>query len=358
MNHRHLFPGNNTSEGFFSYYSHILPQREANRIFCLKGGPGVGKSTFMYRVADRFAARGYMIEYLHCSSDPESLDGIVIPVLHVALIDGTAPHVVDPINPGAVDEIVNLGAYWDRERIARHRDDVITIGVQIGQLFRRAYRYLAAAKCLMDDALALYAPQDGSGAYAEAERIISAHLGSAALEAKPGRIRRMFASGITPLGVVQYINTLVGEDFTVCAVDSRWGAGVTDLLSRVSDAAVMRGLDVEQYCCPMDPAKRIDHLIVPARKLALISRGRYIDPVINAESVIDMAQYAGCSETADFAERGFDTLLNEALFTLNRAKETHDQIEQYYVPYMDFEAVDRKAEELIQAIGDLCGPSV
>ena len=156
MQHRHLFPGNNTSEGFFSYYAHILPQCEANRIFCLKGGPGVGKSTFMERIANRMAGEGYMIEYLHCSSDPESLDGIVIPALRVALIDGTAPHVVDPINPGAVDEIINLGEYWDQDGIARHRDDIIAIGAQVGQLFHRAYYYLAAAKCLMDDALALY----------------------------------------------------------------------------------------------------------------------------------------------------------------------------------------------------------
>ncbi|WP_206459271.1 hypothetical protein [Anaerovorax sp. IOR16] len=44
---RHMFPGNNTPEGFFSYYQYILSQKEADKIFCIKGGPGVGKSTFM-----------------------------------------------------------------------------------------------------------------------------------------------------------------------------------------------------------------------------------------------------------------------------------------------------------------------
>jgi hypothetical protein len=307
----------------------------------------------MERIADRIAGGGYMIEYLHCSSDPESLDGIVIPALRVALIDGTAPHIVDPINPGAVDEIINLGEYWDRDGIARHRDDVITIGEQVGQLFRRAYRYLAAAKCLMDDALAMYAPPDGSGAYAEAEKIVSAYMDSYPVSDNLGRIRKMFASAFTPLGVVQHLDTLIGDNFTVCAVESQWGAGVTDLLLRVSDAAVMRGLDVEQYYCPMDPAKRIDHLIIPALKLALITRSRYFDPPVDAQSVIDMAQYAGSDDTAEFAEREFDVLLREALFTLNRAKVTHDQIEKYYVPHMDFQSVDRKAEEIIRAIEDI-----
>ena len=44
---RDLFPGGNTSLGFFSYYNNIISQEEANRIFVIKGGPGVGKSTFM-----------------------------------------------------------------------------------------------------------------------------------------------------------------------------------------------------------------------------------------------------------------------------------------------------------------------
>lgn len=48
---RHMFAGRNTAEGFFSYYDHIMPQEKAERIIILKGGPGVGKSTFMKKIA-------------------------------------------------------------------------------------------------------------------------------------------------------------------------------------------------------------------------------------------------------------------------------------------------------------------
>ena len=44
-NVKRVFPGNNTPMGFFSYYDHILP-KDATRVFVIKGGPGVGKSTF------------------------------------------------------------------------------------------------------------------------------------------------------------------------------------------------------------------------------------------------------------------------------------------------------------------------
>ena len=47
---RHMFPGGNTSKGFFSYYDFVLPQEKAKRILILKGGPGVGKSSFMRKL--------------------------------------------------------------------------------------------------------------------------------------------------------------------------------------------------------------------------------------------------------------------------------------------------------------------
>ena len=33
---RHMYPGNNTPLGFFSYYQYILGQREADKIICIK----------------------------------------------------------------------------------------------------------------------------------------------------------------------------------------------------------------------------------------------------------------------------------------------------------------------------------
>ena len=92
---KHVFPGGNTSLGFFSYYDNILSQEEATRIIVIKGGPGVGKSTFMRKIAMEMIDRGYDAEFMHCSSDNNSLDGIVIPAIKVAMLDGTAPHVVD-----------------------------------------------------------------------------------------------------------------------------------------------------------------------------------------------------------------------------------------------------------------------
>ena len=48
----HYFPGGNTAEGFCSHFEDILPLSARKRMFYLKGGPGVGKSTLMRRVGE------------------------------------------------------------------------------------------------------------------------------------------------------------------------------------------------------------------------------------------------------------------------------------------------------------------
>lgn len=90
---KNVFPGGNTSYGFYSFYQYIISQDTARRKICIKGGPGTGKSTLMKKVGEFFNQKGYDIEYHHCSSDNNSLDGVVIKGLDVAILDGTAPHV-------------------------------------------------------------------------------------------------------------------------------------------------------------------------------------------------------------------------------------------------------------------------
>ena len=50
----------------------------------------------MRRLGQAMQDRGVETEYIHCSADPDSLDGVKFPALHVAYVDGTAPHDAAP----------------------------------------------------------------------------------------------------------------------------------------------------------------------------------------------------------------------------------------------------------------------
>ena len=86
---RHMFAGANTTEGFVSFFDEIL-KVNTNKVFIIKGGPGVGKSTFMKKISQDLLEKGYTLECFNCSSDPASLDALAVPDLKVAIMDGTA----------------------------------------------------------------------------------------------------------------------------------------------------------------------------------------------------------------------------------------------------------------------------
>lgn len=115
----HYFPGGNTAEGFCSHFGDILPAPMRRRMFYLKGGPGVGKSTLMRRVGEAAEKAGLEVEYFHCSSDPDSLDAVCLPQKGAALMDGTAPHVYDPVAPGAGIPSSAWGIFWMRRHCGR-----------------------------------------------------------------------------------------------------------------------------------------------------------------------------------------------------------------------------------------------
>ncbi|MFR4009147.1 MAG: hypothetical protein ACLT0Y_07675 [Christensenellales bacterium] len=91
------------------------------------------------------------VEFLHCSSDNDSLDGILVPSKGLMMVDGTAPHIVDPDLPGAVDGIVNLGTCLNETAMQEKAPQIHQTKQKISARFRRAYRYLAAASRLRED---------------------------------------------------------------------------------------------------------------------------------------------------------------------------------------------------------------
>ena len=111
----------------------------------------------MRRIGAAMEERGEQVEYLYCSGDPKSLDGVHIPRIRAAVVDGTAPHVVEPKYPGAVDRYVNLGQFYDIAAAKEQREEIIRHTDACSAAYKRAYRALGAARQMADNAAALAA---------------------------------------------------------------------------------------------------------------------------------------------------------------------------------------------------------
>ena len=364
---RHYFPGNNTPEGFFSYYQYILGQREAKKIICIKGGPGTGKSTFLKRIGEHFAEKGEDVDFLHCSADENSLDGIVLKNMKIAFIDGTSPHVTDPITPGAVDRIVNLGEYWNEDGIAANKSEIIDLNEETSRWYRIAYNYLNAAKSVFRSLEEVYSEAlCASEIYKVIADIVGKEYGDYDISLRPGKVKKFFAGAITASGTVNYITSLLGNMEKIYMINVPVGYSNTSLMEIVSEGAVYRGFDIETYYCAMSPEEKIEHIVIPELKTAFISVNRYhdIEPweIINVDgrpqkiAFIDMNDYMDSmvlqnnEELIETLNDEYDILLNKTVRYLAKAKETHMMVESMYIPNMNFTQVGALMEELIKEV--------
>lgn len=352
----HVFPGSNTPQGYYSYYHHILPQDLAQRIFIIKGGPGVGKSSFMKRIGEAALGEGMRVEFHHCSADSESLDAVVLPRAGIAVLDGTAPHVVDPVTPGAVDEIVNFGAFWDESGIRSHKREIQETNEEISRCFQSGFRYLKASRAVYDDIEAVNSRLIDHGALNQmAESLIDELVGGRSAAPRPGRIRRLFASAITPDGPRNHLDTLLGPLAYKVVVRGQPGTGKSTLIGKIAARISEVGLDVEAYHCPFDPEK-IEHVAVEALDLAITTSAKPhewtggVDLEVNTDEALDESGQAKKSAKIAQAQEAHRHLFDYAVAALADAKRLHDRLEEYYVPHMDFAKIDELFETMLARI--------
>ncbi|MBZ9689096.1 PRK06851 family protein [Clostridium estertheticum] len=350
---KNIFPGGNTSRGFYSFYRYILGQDEARRIICIKGGPGTGKSSLMKKVGKYFNEKGYDIEYHHCSSDNNSLDGLVIKGLNVAILDGTSPHVVDPINPGAVDEVLNMGDCWNEEGFKKYRHKIIDINKKVGKTFKRAYRFFGAAKLVYDD----WYTYNSEALNINKLNLLKENLKESLFTTSPSNVgndRHLFATAFTPNGIVTYIENLCADYKKIYVLKGGPGTGKSNVLEFLSDEALKRGYYVEIFHTPLIPEK-IEHILIPDLNVAILTSNE-INNLDLAGTVIDMKDCLNLNtleknkSEMEYDATEFFTLLNKGLATIKEAKVLHDELETSFVPNMDFSKVDEVLTKVISKI--------
>ncbi|MEC2072284.1 PRK06851 family protein [Alkalihalophilus marmarensis] len=350
---RNYYAGGNTAKGFYSLYDSAIDGLD--RLFILKGGPGTGKSTLMKAIGQEMVDKGMDIEFLHCSSDTNSIDGIIVPAYKIGIVDGTAPHVIEPKAPGVIEEYVNLGVAWDTEKLMPHKEEILALTKKISHAFHTAYDTFSEALSAHDDIEDIYiSNMDFAKADQLAEELIDLFYGDLTLE-KTACVKHRFLGAATPVGAVDHIQNLTADITDRYFIKGRAGSGKSTMLKKIAKAGEDKGFDVEVYHCGFDP-NSLDMVIIREKGIAIFDSTAPHEyfPERSGDHIVDVYERCITPGTDEkFADdiarttKSYKDKMKEAITYLADAKVLRDQLEAIYIQAMDFSKVDQIKEELL-----------
>ena len=344
---RVLFPGAMGPDGFFSCFDTLL--ENPRRRLILKGGPGVGKSTFMHRIHAALCPGGEASTLYFCSGDPDSLDAVAVPHAGLVIMDGTAPHQMDPKIPGARDSIINLGVCLDEDALRPRLPQIQSCMADRAACIRRARACLTAAAIFTRDNAAIAAEAADDAHLARLTRaLMQAVLNGQEAPSCVPSVRPVITDAVTSKGEVSLIADNAQK--RVIRVLAHWSADCTPILRQVSTAVQAAGYSVEEHIYPAVPGKLL-HLTIPELSTLVTTCD-----LLPAEQTFDFSAcipHEALLRREHALEQGRSAVrlhLHQAIGALSQAKQLHDELESFYVPNMDFSRWQKILDETLSAL--------
>lgn len=352
------FAASNTKDGFVSYFDTVFEKKECERVYVIKGGPGVGKSTFMKRLDKLCTDKGCHTELFQCSSDPESLDGIIIKEKKIAVVDGTKPHAIEPELAGAREIIIDLGKAWDTDMLFDKKEEIETLSDTKKRLYADCYKCLYT-KGMMDGLIynlifpyILFDKLDKSASRL-AKSIFKAEKTSGEQKIKT-RITKAFSS----LGKVRLFTFENMADLCIFIKEPYKESRIPHhYLGCIYEYAKNSGADIYVSYNP-EKKDEIDALYFPKQKVSISAYDRdyvaFCDrnlkrcKIINGARFVDVKAFSHQKPLYKFYARLSENMEAAALESLKNAGITHMNIEKIYRQCTNYKTVEKITNDYIK----------
>ena len=341
------FLGATTPQGFRSFYDTLFQDPRLERILILKGGAGCGKSTLMKAVGEEAERLGLSTQRVLCSSDPDSLDGLLIPAAGLALVDGTAPHVVEPPLCACGAEYVDLGRYYDSRKLKPVQDALFALREENARQYGLATACFRSAQSISDVLLQLaqsvITPQELN--------TCAALLVPQTEQQEESRTVPRFLAAFTPKGIRVCRSAMEQLCTRRLALLDDYGLH-RQLFSQLQ--TLWGGSHLAGYE-PLHPEVPFA-LLFPGQDTACVASSRLFPChreaacVCDLNTLVERRLSARQREHALAAQTHRAALVNEGLSYLTQAKALHDRMEQLYRPAVDFDGVTAITESIKKAL--------
>ncbi len=337
----------NSCEGFVSHFGDCYNPHDNWKAYIIKGGPGTGKSSFMKRVAKTAEERDEKYILCPCSSDPQSLDAVILPNKKTVILDGTAPHTLDPVYPAVCEEILNFGQFWDSDKIAKS-DEIITVTDHNKSLHKTASKYLnAAGQIMLDSYKTALSCTKNAEVKTFADKLCKKYI-----PRKNGIPYEWvaFLSGITPQGVITYPETVTDSCRKLVIISDKFRAASNVIMNEVRNFCLINGYEIITVKNSFLPTLITDHIIIPELSLAFVTEDNnqlFATDTrrIHARRFTSNKLLHNSSQRLKLNRKVTESLICAATDTLKQAKSVHDKLENYYINAMDFKSLNAFTEK-------------
>lgn len=339
-----FFAAANSGRGFVSFYEDIFNSCGIARRYLIKGGPGTGKSGFLLRVGRWAEAQGADVEYYRCSSDPSSLDGIIING-KIAIVDSTAPHAVEPVFVGARDSIIDFGAFWNAEKLGESLEQIIVLSDKKKGAYGRAYRFLSSAMQSESASAELILPYvDFKSLKRLTARLTKDIASDGVYERKIGLCSAIGMSGRYRLESYERM-----ADRTVI-IDDYYGLGRL-AVSEICEFARANKNRVRVSYSPLSP-ELYDAVYFEGAGTAFVTKKAGKEKAVSLRRTLDFSglsqkEKSSLRERTRRAKRISEELVDSACTELALAGEAHFELEEIYKKNMNFSALNAFIERFL-----------
>ena len=341
-----FFIGQNTGDGFV-LMTDAFDEGKLERLYIIKGAAGTGKSTLMKKIAEEAEKLGRHAVRFACSSDADSLDGVVLDG-RIGIADGTAPHTFDMKYPGARSSLVDLSVFWNDEELKKRADEVILHTEEKGKLFREAARYAKSAEIVY------------KGALKKSEELIDTDKCSKSIDRLikklkltdgNGRIIRAATRAVGMKGAVRLdpFGITAETVYSVKGVTFQKDLYMVSLLEKLKRT----GADVIYTVDPL--FKTVNEVYLPEKRILFSVNDESSQNEINVRRFTDKEKHTKVRSDTMLASKIISSCADEVKKRLSSAGEHHFALEKIYSASMDFERLGEYTAFLTHKISEKLG---
>ncbi len=278
--------------------------------------------------------------------------GFVLTIIVMCVYD-TVTHVIDPKFPGAVDEIIHLGEYWNEEALKENRAEIVASTEHNGKIYKRVYKFLAAAKIIHDDIEWIY--QEATNPLKTKEELsqfIKKIIKGTKKQEKLPLERHLFGSAYTYFGHIHHRETYLDDMKKIYCIKGSSVNNKSKALQEISNQYLNKGYDVDFYHEPLVP-ERLESVVIPELSIAVTSF-----EYEKAKKTIDLDEFLNSKiltqyvKELEISKSYFAELMDQVYENLKKTKKNHDYMETFYTPNIRFNEINVVIEALLMKITD------